>query len=152
MRNRDLRCAGSFGLLKNVALRYGEVDNGRGEFEILRAVRSALRRWLVPACRLLRQPCSIESVHCLKLVLASEIHDHAARFALHRLRSGLLDMNVAGHGRRAQQVLLTGEQELSLVGTAAHFRRLLLRSGIGGSGIICHRRLLASRPASRSQW
>ena len=69
----------------------------------------------------LRQTDSVEGMNFLKLVLAGEVEDHAAGVALHGLRSGLLEMNVAGQGCGAKQVLLPFQKELSLVGAAAHF-------------------------------
>ena len=60
-------------------------------------------------------------MYFLKLVLTSEVEDHAAGSALHGLGSSLLDVDVAGHGCGAEQVLLSFEKELSLIRAAAHF-------------------------------
>ena len=108
-------------MLQNVSLRHVEIHRGRGEIEILRAVCRAFRSRLISGGRVLREPHSVEGVNLLKLVLAGEVLNHAPGLTLHGLWSGLLDVNVAGEGCGAKQVRLPREQELGLVGAAAHF-------------------------------
>ena len=123
-------------MLQNVALRHREVDDGRGEFEILRAGGCALCDWLAPSRSVLREPHSIDGVNFLKLILAREVEDDASGIALHGIQSGLLDVNVATEGCGAKQVLLSGQQELRLVGAAAHFRNLVNRIGDRGIPLV----------------
>ena len=124
--DRDLRRARGYGVLQNVSLGDREVDDRRGEFEILRATCQTFLGWFVAAGRPLRQARSVDGVNLLQLVLAGEFHDHAAGVALHRLRSGLLEVDVAGQGGGAKQILRSRQQELRLIGAALHF--------------LCHRR------------
>src|SRR3984893_2936670 len=120
----------------------GKVDASRGQVEILRTGGGAFRVRFISCDRVLRKPHTIEGVHVLKLVLAREVEDDARGIALQGLRSGLLEVNVAGQSRGAEQVLLSCEQEFGLISTAAQFRRLLLNGlrwewKIDGSRRIC---------------
>ena len=135
-----------------MSLRHREVHGGCGEFEILRAACHAFCRRLASGDRVLREPHSVEGMHFLKLVLAGEIHNHAACLALHGLWSGLLDVNVAGKRGGAKQVFLPVEQELGLVGAAAHFRGAVGSAASAAGMTVPDTREAASRPASASPW
>src|ERR1700733_5396296 len=95
-------------------LRHRKVDNGRRQFEILRTTPQAFCRWLVSGCGFLREPDFIESVNFLELVLAGEVQNRPAGVALHRLSSGLLNMDVAGHSCGVEQVAFPFEKKLSM--------------------------------------
>ena len=103
---------------------HDEVHGCRGEFEILRGGCRSLHGGLATTGRVLGEPHTVEGVYLLKLVLAGEIQDDAACIAPHGLGPALLDVNLAGHGCGAQQVLLSCENKLSLVGATVHLGRL----------------------------
>ena len=82
---------------------------------------------------LLCQPHAIEGMHFLKLVLAGKVEDGAPGVAPHGLRPGLLEVNVAGQGCGAEQVLLPVEKKLGLVGAAVHLGVELLENCLGAA-------------------
>jgi hypothetical protein len=103
-----------------------EIDGGRGQIEIL-SLRGISRR--AAADGMLRQMDPVGGMHFLEFILtvehlASKIQDHMSGIALHGLRSLTLDVDVAGQRGRAQQVLLTREQQLGLIGASTQRIRI----------------------------
>ena len=112
-----MRGARGYGLIEKAPLRHQEVHDRRGEFEILRAACSLLRS----ACfqrPLLREPHSLLRMNFLKLVLASEFQDHAARIALQGLKSDALDLDISGQCCGLEQVCFPREQKSASIRTA----------------------------------
>ena len=109
-------------MIEHASLGHCEVNDGRGEFDILRPGTHSLLR----SCRsLLRETRSVERMNFLKLVPSGEFQDHATSVAGDGLRAWLLDMDIASEDCGAQQVPPFRHQELGLVRAAARLKSLL---------------------------
>src|ERR1700757_392285 len=100
---------------------HDEIDRRSRQIEVLLTASIRLAVHAGYGVRILQQVSAIQGVNLLNFILSGEIDHHASGFALHRLGSSLLDMNISRQDRRMQQVFSTRQQELSLIRTPVDF-------------------------------